>query len=95
MQYLLTAEEYETLVTDKRDLALALNYKAPKDHLAALGEACKRIACTMILETGNPRSVGGNPIPYGCIHVNRRDSYGYCDKCPVRDICPLSKDFSK
>lgn len=29
------------------------------------------------------------------IHVNRNESYGYCDHCPVQGICPLPKDYSK
>lgn len=96
MQYLLSEEEMAEIRADR--LAISelpgakiiepgkISYSITR-HLQALTETCRAIA---IATTPDWRDK-----PYGCIHVNRRESYGYCDRCPVLRICPQPKDFSK
>lgn len=80
MQYLLSEEEMEAVRRERLEHARMPN-------LEELTNVVKHIATTAIPE--------GRTTPYGCIRVDRRNSYGYCDKCPVLGICPLPKDFSK
>lgn len=88
MQYLLDEREMAAVRADREGEA-----KLPGRSIGAclqlLGDECKRIATTVIPD------IEGRSTPYGCIHVDRRSSYGYCDRCPVQKICPLPKDFSK
>lgn len=92
MQYLLTEEEY-------RDLQDGI--RREQDRLQEiLGDLCKRVACNEPLDLkaqpwDNADWIAGlNGKPWGCIYVKEHDS-GYCDKCPVQNVCPLPKDYSK
>ena len=99
MQYLLTQEEMAAIAADREKLR---RLPGGADHLVALENVCKMVATTMIptkasafqrpLADGSPPEWTG---PYGCIHVDRARSYGYCDRCPVQGICPMPKDYSK
>lgn len=89
MQYLLDETEMAA-VRAEREAAWKLPGRNIGACLQLLGDECKRLATTVI-----PTDIPGRVTPYGCIHVDRRNSYGYCDKCPLRKICPLPKDFSK
>lgn len=88
MQYLLTEEEMERVRQERQD-----RHRMPTRE--ALGAFCKHAATTMVATPLSAWHIRGQSEPYGCIHVDRDKSYGYCDLCPVRSICPLPKDFSK
>ncbi len=60
-------------------------------NINKLGELCKKIADTMPIDTGS-RSTENTP--WGCIHSVQYYEW-YCDKCPVREICPLQQHYSK
>ena len=84
MQYLLTEQEYNDLRASNYN-----NIRAKKDELQKL--------CTLIADT-MPVSVewlnGGEPAPWNCILSEETE--WYCDRCPVRSICPSDdKEFSK
>lgn len=94
MQYLLTEEEMAAIAADRERLR---RLPGGADHLVALENVCKMVATTMIPTAASAFQSAGSvrDTPYGCIHVNRQASYGYCDRCPVRGICPMPKDYSK
>lgn len=85
MQYLLNAEEME----DIRDLRQLIYDKLPsrnlKRHLTALEITCKRVATTMAMPDGTK---------HGCIYT-AAVACSYCSGCPVEDICPMPKSYSK
>lgn len=83
MQYILSEEEYAAL---KRQQQHSIELSQKK--LAAL---CTKIANEMPVNWGWN---GPDPKPWGCIHT-QEDGNWYCDLCPVRDICPQSKEYSK
>lgn len=87
MQYLLTEEEMEAIRQRRR-----IAEKMP--DIEALGNVCKHVADTMITTQDVNGYGAGATTPYGCIH-STGPKYGYCDRCPVRGICPLPKEFSK
>lgn len=101
MQYLLTEEEMQAIRDERASLE-----RIPcgrRDLHLALENVCKMVATTMIptartafqteaLASGNPPAP---KQPYGCIHVDRMNSYEYCDRCPVQGICPMPKEYSK
>lgn len=91
MQYILSEEEMAAIRNEREALR-----KIPchSELVIALENVCKMVASTMI-PTEHTSRIGKRDKPYGCIHVNPRESYGYCDKCPVQGICPLPKDYSK
>ena len=93
MKYILDADEMAAIREDREKLC-----KMPggENHLLALKNVCQMVATTMI-PTDNTAFIGSwdGKSPYGCIHVNRKDSYGYCDRCPVQGICPQPKEYSK
>jgi hypothetical protein len=106
MQYLLSEEEMAAIRADReamRKLPGATSRGEVGLHLEALTNVCKMVATTMIPTSATAfqggRLAGGSMSertePYGCIHVDRAASYGYCDRCPVQGICPLPKDYSK
>lgn len=83
MQYVLTEEEYLRLKQDVEDIKTS-----SKETINSL---CQMIADKVPLKTypGTP----DNPKPYGCVKSKYRD--WYCDNCLVKDICQMSKHFSK
>lgn len=93
MRYLLDEEEMAAIRAERENMR-----KLPggSDHLEALKNVCQMVATTMI-PTDRTAFIGrtGRDKPYGCIHVNRHESYGYCDRCPVQGICPQPQEFSK
>jgi hypothetical protein len=87
MQYILTQDEYNTLLTKQK-----LEIKLQKEKLQQL---CTKIANTMPVERSwddNDRS------PWGCILTINKESYDewFCDDCPVQSICPYEfKNWSQ
>jgi hypothetical protein len=81
MQYILTEQEYDELVTTKKN-KLALQEKE-------LQELCTKIADTMPMRT--------EASPWGCVlTVESNGGEWYCDECPVQTICPKRyKHWSK
>ncbi len=99
MQYLLTEEEM-TAIRAERDALRRIPCNG--DLIEGLKNVCQMVATTMIATGRTPfqhpyadGSATENRKPYGCIHVNRAESYGYCDRCPVQGICPQPKEYSK
>ena len=87
MMYILTEEEYKQLKTKKDQLE---NISKKK-----LQELCTKIADTMPV---NRRWDPKNVSPWGCILNNAEGGggFGYCDNCPVTEICPHPyKRYSK
>jgi hypothetical protein len=83
VQYLLSREEYKSLVDAKHILAAEM-----KDTLQKL---CTMVADHMPLEEPNWQGV---KRPWGCILSTKVEHY--CDECPVEEICPcLCKQFSQ
>lgn len=86
MQFILTAEEYETLKA-QRQQALT----SQRDRLQAI--------CTAAAEhiPVDHDWVPDVKSPWGCILVKGgQNGGGYCDNCPAEFICPhLGKEFSK
>lgn len=82
MQYLLTKEEYDKLLS-RKEWAITLQ----KDKLQKL---CTKIANEMPIKWGWG---GSEHRPWGCI-IGSDD--WYCDSCPVITICPYdAQRFSK
>lgn len=86
MQYILSEEEMAAVRADSEALR-----KAP--HPEALVNVCQHIATTMVGTSATAHWPKGRATPHGCIHVDK--SARYCDRCPVRGICPQKKEFSK
>jgi hypothetical protein len=83
MQYILTEQEYTALKTRQ-----AHEIKLSRDKLQAL---CTKIAETMPVEVSWRR---GEPEPWGCVLDSIHG--GYCDECPVQEICPYEdKEWSQ
>lgn len=85
MQYLLTQEEFSAL----QNSACA---QAQADR-AALQHVCTLAAryVPIVRDWGDDRT----PRPWGCI-LDRESSPGYCDACPVSNICPHdAKEWSQ
>jgi hypothetical protein len=59
------------------------NRKITEDAQKVLQDLCTRFADSVTLESSKP---------WGCIHTKKG---GYCDLCPVRDVCPSKKRWSK
>jgi hypothetical protein len=85
MMYVLTSEEYSELLERKAVLD-------GKDR-AVLQALCTKIADEM--PVARPWSPSSDPSPWGCI-LSRGHGSGYCDNCPVTEICPHPhKEWSK
>lgn len=86
MQYLLSAEEYS---------ALKAGAQVERDALKAdLQKLCTLVACHMPIQR-DWESRDRPERPWGCILVKAQHP-GYCDKCPVQDLCPhVLKEFSR
>lgn len=90
MQYLLTEEEMAA-IRREREVARIM------PNLEALTNVCQHVACNMI-DTDPPNGGKVRDRPYGCIHVRNGQGHRtamYCDRCPVRGICPQPKDWSQ
>jgi hypothetical protein len=81
MQYILTEEEYKSLL-DKKSESVRLSEEK-------LQKLCTKIANEM------PIKMGRHPDqPWGCILTD--EYHEYCDECPVTEICPNQfKHWSK
>lgn len=80
MQYILTQEEYYSLIDNKKTKLAIENQK--------LQELCITICNTMPI-----KKYDNTLSPWGCIFTNKN---WYCDKCPVSEICPTeNKNWSK
>lgn len=92
MQYLLTEEEME----DVRRLRRRVSDLPTVDELKSV---CLHVATEMVDPTSRSKATSAKTHPHGCIHVpDRRGpqwNARYCDHCPVRDICPQTKSWSK
>lgn len=84
MQYILSEDEYREL---KREQAASL--RANQQKLQAI--------CTLAAQhipVARDWSHDKTPKPWGCILAP--SSPGYCDDCPVSEICPnTDKEWSK
>lgn len=90
MQYILTQEEYEALITDRNNLKRLLDRKTYAEYTAELQKFATLIADNLPISRG-----GGLPDQvWGCIFT--KDYEWYCDNCPAQNICPNQyKDWSK
>lgn len=77
MQYLLTESEHQALI-DAGDRAKAEIKKT-------LQELCTLVADHMPVK---PDWNNDPPTPVGCVLTEGRNHAGYCDDCPVKDVCP-------
>lgn len=83
MQYILNENEYDELVTTKRNKIAIDNKK--------LQTLCSKIADEMPIVWGWGSQ---EPRPWGCILTQEQE--WYCDQCPVQEICPNQfKSWSK
>lgn len=82
MMYILTQEEFDALRQEQKQ-SLQLSTKK-------LQELCTKIADTMPIKWGWG---GDDPKPWGCIRTETHE--WYCDQCPVKEICPSDKEWSK
>jgi len=84
MQYILTESEYAILQNHQRELKIKDTKK--------LQELCTKIADTMPVFREWDKQTPMHP--WGCILSDK--SPGYCDECPVKDICPCdAKEWSQ
>lgn len=82
MQYILSQEEYTSLVSMKENRLLKDTKK--------LQELCTKIANKMPVHV---TWIKTPDVPWGCILEGCQD---YCDYCPVPEICPNTyKQWSK
>lgn len=87
MQYLLTAEEYTSLTTAKK--------QAEEKVAADMQTLCTEVA--NLKPIVRPWTKEGAVTPWGCI-LNKAPLSNpvYCDCCPVKDMCPNKcKNWSK
>lgn len=83
MQFLLTAEEYDKLVND--------NVQREHEREKVIQKLCTEVANHKPIKWGWGRP--DEPRPWGCIHTKKGE--WYCDSCPVQDVCPSPKEWSK
>ena len=81
MQFILTEEEFKALV-EKAEKAQSLD----KDILQDL---CTKVADHMPVKYWGRETAE----PWKCIHSVEEE--WYCDECPVTDVCPSIKRWSK
>lgn len=84
MQYILTEQEYAEL---KREQSAKAKVSADRlQEICTLAAQHIPVPCDW--------SQDKQPRPWGCILANPRS--GYCDDCPVSDVCPNPrKEWSK
>ena len=86
MQYLLTQEEYDALRA-RQQHEIELSTKK-------LQTLCTKIADTMPVKWGWSKDEEAKP--WGCVlTAAKNNEEWYCDSCPVQDICPADKEWSK
>ena len=89
MQYLLSEEEMQKVLSDRASLQELLKILPNKGKLQKL---CTKIADEWETWTGWKNDL--EPTPWGCILSANYEHY--CDECPVRNICPYEdKAWSK
>jgi len=80
MQYILSEEEYQDLLDKAKEQKILAKKK--------LQDLCTKVANHMpVLYWGRKE-----PEPWGCM---RSIDDWYCDDCPVQDVCPSLKQYSK
>lgn len=86
MQYLLTEAEYSAL---KQEQTAKLRTSTEK----------LQTICTLAAQhipVAREWAIDKTPTPWGCILGPRQQSPGYCDDCPVSEICPhQGKEWSQ
>lgn len=86
MQYLLSEEEYRALTTAQ--------HKEKLEKTEKLQAICTLAA--MHIPVSREWATDKTPAPWGCILGPRQQSPGYCDDCPVSEICPYQgKEWSQ
>ena len=83
MQYILSEEEYKQLKTAQTH-SLTLSKKK-------LQTLCTNISNTMPVKWGWSKNEEAKP--WHC-YLTEEEEW-YCDSCPVQDICPAPKHWSK
>jgi hypothetical protein len=85
MQYLLTKQEYEELISS------ANKQKIKRE--AKLQEFCTLAARHIPIKVA---WIDGAPKPWGCILLEGIENPGCCDECPAVRFCPYEdKEFSQ
>jgi hypothetical protein len=82
MQYILTEEEYNTLLNSGK-----IRKKEDQDTINRL---CQMVADNKLVTVHWSKEIA----PWGCIHTRGKDNW-YCDECPVKKMCGLPKNWSK
>ena len=83
MKYILTQDELESLRMKK-----SIAKKANKELIQDL--------CTQVCNHKIVKFWGSREEPWGCILNEKGNGKGYCDECPVQDVCPHEyKKWSK
>lgn len=86
MQYLLSEEEYRALT--------ASQHRAKLEQTEKLQAICTLAA--QHIPVTRDRASEKTPAPWGCILGPRSQNPGYCDDCPVSEICPYQgKEWSQ
>lgn len=83
MQYILSQEEYDSLKAEQ--------VKTIRLSTKKLQILCTKICNEMPVKWGWG---GPDPKPWMCI-LNEDQGMEYCDSCPVQEICPGDKRWSK
>lgn len=78
MQYVLTQQEYDALLREKK-LRTA-------SQTAELQTLCTLAA--MHVPVPRPWADDKTPAPWGCILGPAEKNPGYCDDCPAQKLCP-------
>jgi hypothetical protein len=82
MQYILSEEEYNNLITNAN-----IRKKEDQDIINKL--------CQMVADYKPVKVFWSEELePWGCWH-SRTESEWYCDGCPVKKECGLPKNLSK
>lgn len=80
MQYILSEEEYEKLINEAKEQKIIAKKK--------LQDLCTKVADHMPVYFWDR----DEPAPWMCIHSIED---WYCDECPVQEVCPSTKQYSK
>ena len=82
MQYILSEEEYNNLLTNAN-----IRKKEDRDMINKL--------CQMVADHKPVKVYWSKEVePWGCIHTRGKNDW-YCDECPVKKECGLPKHYSK
>jgi hypothetical protein len=85
MQFVLTEEEYNSLKGSVDTGHAALS--------KTLQDLCTQVADLKPIEVESWQGWGHQP--WGCVHSADIGEEWYCDHCPVQDVCPSLKHWSK